>query len=275
MFVGTDLVVIRLFAHDDAELELWGARRRRELFEKVFDRELELVVGGSRVPGRRLNDRVPRPVRAEHTMPGGAPMSPTRRDLVRATRTRIVDAAGRLTRERGASGFSMDVLAKEAGVARATVYEHFRSKRAVLDELASSIARTVTMDESRNGTGDPLVALRDLLGQVCRHWAEHEERMNGLRTLTALTGGDQAGEGIDEKQLRRLVEALAGAGQMRSHWAVDEATDAARRPHLVRHLRAAAARAADARPGRGRPRQARGLDRQPRRRLPAAAGNGG
>ncbi|MDQ1383811.1 MAG: exopolyphosphatase / guanosine-5-triphosphate,3-diphosphate pyrophosphatase [Actinomycetota bacterium] len=49
-FVGTDLVVIRLLARDDAELELWGARRRRELFEKVFARELELVVGGSRVP---------------------------------------------------------------------------------------------------------------------------------------------------------------------------------------------------------------------------------
>ena len=86
----------------------------------------------------------------------------------------------------------MDVLAKEAGVARATVYEHFRSKRAVLDELASSIAGTVTMDESQSATADPLVALRDLLGAVCRHWAEHEERMNGLRTLTALTGGDQA-----------------------------------------------------------------------------------
>jgi hypothetical protein len=48
--VGTELVVIRLLARDDAELELWGARRRRELFEKVFARELELVVGGSRVP---------------------------------------------------------------------------------------------------------------------------------------------------------------------------------------------------------------------------------
>ena len=37
-------------------------------------------------------------------------------------------------RERGAHGFSMDVLAKEGGVARATVYEHFRSKHALLDE---------------------------------------------------------------------------------------------------------------------------------------------
>jgi len=153
-------------------------------------------------------------------------MSPTRRDLVRATRARIVDAAGRLTRERGAGGFSMDVLAKEAGVARATVYEHFRSKRAVLDELASSIARTVAMDETRIATGDPLVALRNVLGAVCRHWAEHEERMQGLRMLTAITGGTQSGDGIDDKQLRRLVEALAAAGQLRAHWTIDEATDA-------------------------------------------------
>src|SRR5437773_10415135 len=135
-------------------------------------------------------------------------MSPTRRELVRATRRRIVEAAGRLTRDRGASGFSMDVLAKEAGVARATVYEHFRSKRSVLDELASSIARTVTMDDERNATSDPLVALRDILGAVCRHWAEHEERLRGLRTLKPLTGADQAGEVIDDNQLGRLRQAL-------------------------------------------------------------------
>jgi exopolyphosphatase/guanosine-5'-triphosphate,3'-diphosphate pyrophosphatase len=50
--VGTDLVMLRLTATDDAELELWGARRRRELFEKVFERELELAVGPSvRPPG--------------------------------------------------------------------------------------------------------------------------------------------------------------------------------------------------------------------------------
>ena len=153
-------------------------------------------------------------------------MSPTRRELVRATRARIVEAAGRLTRERGPNGFSMDLLAKEAGVARATVYEHFRSKRAVLDELASSISRTIVLDEQRSGMADPLLALRDMLGDVCRHWAEHEERMRGLRTLNALTGGDQGSDGVDEKQLRRLVEALSAAGQLRAHWSIDEAVDA-------------------------------------------------
>jgi AcrR family transcriptional regulator len=146
--------------------------------------------------------------------------------LVRATRARIVEAAGRLTRERGPNGFSMDVLAKEAGVARATVYEHFRSKRAVLDELASSMSTTITLEEQRNPAADPLLALRDMLGEVCRHWAEAEERMRGLRTLNALTGTEQANDGVDEKQLHRLVEALASAHQLRPHWSVEEATDA-------------------------------------------------
>src|SRR4051812_44132574 len=125
-------------------------------------------------------------------------MSPTRRELVRATRARIIGAAGRLTKERCPNGFSMDVLAKEAGVARATVYEHFRSKRAVLDELASSISRTIVLDDQRTAPGDPLLSLRAMLGDVCRHWAEHEDRMRGLRTLTALTGGEQDSDGVDE-----------------------------------------------------------------------------
>ncbi len=43
--IGADLVVLRVTAVDDAELECWGARRRRDLFEKVFERHLEVAVG--------------------------------------------------------------------------------------------------------------------------------------------------------------------------------------------------------------------------------------
>ena len=42
--IGADLVVLRLHTHDDAELELWGVRRRRDLFEKVYERVLEATV---------------------------------------------------------------------------------------------------------------------------------------------------------------------------------------------------------------------------------------
>ncbi len=153
-------------------------------------------------------------------------MSPTRSEMVRKTRTRVVDAASRLTRERGPNGFSMDVLAKEAHVARATVYEHFGSKRAVLDALASSVSSTVALEVERDAAADPLLALREALRDVCRHWAESEEQMRGLRTLAAYTDTEPANDRIDENQLHRLVEALGSAHRLRSHWSAEDATDA-------------------------------------------------
>jgi len=153
-------------------------------------------------------------------------LSPTRRELVNATRNRILTAASRLMRSRGAHGFSMDVLAKEAGVARATVYEHFRSKHALLDELASSTSRALTLDNQSNQTGDPLATLRDMLGAVCRHWSDCDEAIRELRTLVAVTGSDASTDAIDPAYLRGLVEAIAAAGQLRPRWSLDDAVDA-------------------------------------------------
>jgi exopolyphosphatase/guanosine-5'-triphosphate,3'-diphosphate pyrophosphatase len=48
--ISPDLVVLRLDTHDDPELELWGARRRRDLFEKVFGRELEVAATSPHLP---------------------------------------------------------------------------------------------------------------------------------------------------------------------------------------------------------------------------------
>ncbi len=45
--ITDNIVLLRLRAGGDAELELWATRRKRELFEKVFDRELEVVVEAS------------------------------------------------------------------------------------------------------------------------------------------------------------------------------------------------------------------------------------
>lgn len=44
---GPQLVLLRVHATGDPELALWGARRRRDLFEKVFARDLEIVVDDS------------------------------------------------------------------------------------------------------------------------------------------------------------------------------------------------------------------------------------
>ena len=41
--ITPSLVLLRVRAVDDAELEIWGARRKRALLEKVLDREIELT----------------------------------------------------------------------------------------------------------------------------------------------------------------------------------------------------------------------------------------
>lgn len=41
--VGPSLVVLGLAATGDVELELWGARRKRELFEEVYERDVEVT----------------------------------------------------------------------------------------------------------------------------------------------------------------------------------------------------------------------------------------
>ena len=48
--VTPSLVLLRVRALDDAELEIWGARRKRALLEKVLDRELELTTHPSAGP---------------------------------------------------------------------------------------------------------------------------------------------------------------------------------------------------------------------------------
>jgi exopolyphosphatase/guanosine-5'-triphosphate,3'-diphosphate pyrophosphatase len=45
-----DLVEVVVEAADDIDLELWGLRRKRELFERVFGCRLEVVEGQLELP---------------------------------------------------------------------------------------------------------------------------------------------------------------------------------------------------------------------------------
>jgi AcrR family transcriptional regulator len=120
----------------------------------------------------------------------------------------------------------MDELAREAGVARATVYEHFRSKRAVLDELTSRTARDVSPGDVTEGApSEPLAVLRSALRTSCRHWAENEDAASEARTLAAITGAPRSGD-LVPAGLNKVVEALADTDHLRSHWARDEAVAA-------------------------------------------------
>src|SRR5574341_536879 len=57
------------------------------------------------------------------------------------TRARVLGAAGQLLASRsGGQRFSIDAVARRAGVARMTVYHQFRSRRRLLEALFDSFA---------------------------------------------------------------------------------------------------------------------------------------
>ncbi len=58
--ITPSLVLVRLRTRDDAELEIWGARRKRALFEKVFDREMEFTTHPRWAEERTATSRVSR-----------------------------------------------------------------------------------------------------------------------------------------------------------------------------------------------------------------------
>ena len=118
-------------------------------------------------------------------------LSPTRRELVRATRARILEAAARLARERG-PGRVQHGPAGQGGRRRprhglrALPLEARGARRAGGDRGALGHARS----RRTRPTATRCERCATRSAEVCRHWAEHEETMRELRTLAAVTGGE-------------------------------------------------------------------------------------
>lgn len=93
-------------------------------------------------------------------MPKRSYVSPARASAAAETRERIIAAGARLLRKDASiANFSLDVVAKEAGVTRLTVYNQFGSRRGLLEAVFDDIARqgglfelaeVMTMADPRN-----------------------------------------------------------------------------------------------------------------------------
>jgi AcrR family transcriptional regulator len=109
-----------------------------------------------------------------------------RRASVDATRTQILEAAREIV---GAGGdlrrFSMEAIARKAGVARMTVYYQFRSRAGLLDALADHLAQRGGMQRMQEvfQTADPEEALRKFVDTFVRFWATDRIVMRRLRAL--------------------------------------------------------------------------------------------
>jgi AcrR family transcriptional regulator len=108
---------------------------------------------------------------------------------VDVTRTRIMQASRRLlTGGRNLPAFSLDAVARAAGVTRLTVYNQFESKRGLLEAVFDDIARRGGLFELRSVMADPDVmsSLRRVVAVFCRFWASHDRALAKLAGMTKL-----------------------------------------------------------------------------------------
>jgi AcrR family transcriptional regulator len=104
--------------------------------------------------------------------PGGADSSRARAAETKRARSRaaLLEAGGRLFRERGWVGTRMEDIAHEAGLSPATAYNHFESKHHLIGTIYAPIFWPLLEQADRAIQSDaPIVdALRDVLREAAR-----------------------------------------------------------------------------------------------------------
>jgi AcrR family transcriptional regulator len=112
-----------------------------------------------------------------------------RRDQIDDNRRRVIDAARALLAEATTyTAFTVDAVARRAGVARATVYYQFGSKTGVLEALCDALAEGARLTELSRvfEEPDPRGALKEFIVTFTRFWAADRLVMRRLRALAAL-----------------------------------------------------------------------------------------
>jgi AcrR family transcriptional regulator len=147
----------------------------------------------------------PRPYRSE-----------TRQAAAAETRARVLAAARELLLSEGSfSGFSLEAVARQAGVARMTVYYQFASKRGLLEALFDDLATRGLVRGLRRAFANqqPLDVLAGLIAAFGAFWASDRLVIRRLRKMTALDPDfEQAIRARDELRrghLKRVVELIA------------------------------------------------------------------
>jgi AcrR family transcriptional regulator len=139
-----------------------------------------------------------------------------RREASQKTRTRILRAARRLlVKKHGSPTFSIDAVARQAGVTRVTVYAQFGSKAGLLEALFDDIGsrghmrRLAAVLQER----DPLKALALYFAIFRQFWATERLVIRRVRALGALDADVAKAlhqrDGWRRKALETLVERWA------------------------------------------------------------------
>ena len=133
------------------------------------------------------------------------------------TRSRIINAARELLMSsNGFAGFSIDAVARQADVARMTIYHQFGNKIGLLEALCDSLAASGGMEQlgAAFRQPDPLDALDNYITVFGRFWESDRLVTRRLRGLAALDADfEQVIRARDERRrmgvgviVQRLIE---------------------------------------------------------------------
>jgi AcrR family transcriptional regulator len=132
-----------------------------------------------------------------------------RRADMDATRSRIIVAAERVLI--GSDAFTLEAVAREAGVARVTVYDRFGGREALVEAIFDDLAESggLTRLPEAFGLRDPIRALERFVEIFCGFYSTHRLLLRRLHAMVVL--GRNA-LGTSERDTRRLqgVSVLLG-----------------------------------------------------------------
>ena len=142
-------------------------------------------------------------------------------DEAAATRRRILDAARALLREGRFQAASMEEIADEAGLSRAGLYLHFRSRAALIDAICETVDESPELEALHElvGAGDPRESLYRIITVNTRFWASEEAMFRQLYSSAAVD--DAARDFVDRQTQDRsmglsiLSQRLREAGHLR------------------------------------------------------------
>ncbi|HZD67398.1 MAG TPA: TetR family transcriptional regulator [Actinomycetes bacterium] len=148
------------------------------------------------------------------------------------TRARIVAAARQLLAAQGGlGGFTVDAVARAAGVARMTVYYQFGSRIGLLEALFDSLTSHRGADRlvAAMQRPDPLEGLAEFIQALSRFWSEDRPIVRRLQGLAAIDPDFehvwQAREALRRQGLQALVERIAQAYGRPGPEGIGEAVD--------------------------------------------------
>jgi AcrR family transcriptional regulator len=145
------------------------------------------------------------------------------------TRVKIINAARELIlSDRALAGFSVDGVAKQAEVARATVYNQFGNKLGLLEALFDDLARRGGMFDLKEAfrKEEPLDALNEFVAAFGRFWTTDRVVIRRLHAMTTLDSemakADAARQERRREGLRVIVGRLKKKYKLNSKLSFDE-----------------------------------------------------